>query len=143
MLGDLQIEALAHGCARCGKQFKTNHRILPAYHTAAVRDFSLQVELGLIGTGVRNFFVHLDCEDYELQKGGTVLPSIHNCIRCHATLARADIIIPVFSIDDPRAVNPNDATDVGVALRDRIYFVHADCKNPQLVRESSNILMVK
>jgi hypothetical protein len=93
-----------------------------------------------VGAGVRNFFIHLDCEDPELLKGWFVLPSIHHCIRCNGALKPADMVQPVFSVEDPKVRNPNDPTDLGVSLRERIFFVHCDCKNPGLNRASGNII---
>jgi hypothetical protein len=52
------------------------------------------------------------------------------------------VIQPVFQVINPREQNPLDPTDVGIALNERVYFLHADCSNPGLNRHSSNILLL-
>jgi hypothetical protein len=52
------------------------------------------------------------------------------------------MIQPVFQVVNPREVNPADPEDIGMALGDRIYFVHADCENVKLDRKSGNILLL-
>ena len=136
MLTDLRIEALSHGCAKCSKPLDHGHRVLTAYHVSELRSFSSQVELGLIGAGARNFWTHVECDNPTLEKGNWfhMHPDIHHCIRCGNSLAAKDVVNPVFRVEDPNMVNPTDPTDRGVALGDRIYFMHADCKSPGLTR---------
>jgi hypothetical protein len=141
MLSDLQIKALGNGCAACGRPFVLNTRVRTAYHQQDIKSFETQIELGIIGAGVRNIWLHVDCEDTQLLKGWNMAPDIHHCIRCHAKLRKEEIVSPVFSIDDADAVNPADPTDRGLALRERVYFVHADCRNTMLRNNSSNILI--
>lgn len=141
MLSDLQIDALSQGCARCSKVFADGHRLMASYFVKDVRSFERQVELGIIGARIRNLWVHVDCEDPSLQKGWIMTPDIHHCIRCKSFLKKEEVVVPVFGIDNPQAVNPNDPTDVGISLRERVYFVHVDCTNPTLTRGSSNILI--
>lgn len=142
MLSDLQIEALSQGCARCGKTFHDGHRLTAAYFTKDVRSFERQVELGIIGARIRNIWCHVSCEDPTLATNAwNMTPDIHHCIKCKSFLQKEDIVVPVFGIDNPRAVNPNDPTDIGISLRERIYFVHVDCKNKTLTGESSNIIL--
>jgi len=141
MLDDLRIEALAHGCATCSKPLNEGHRVLSAYHVSELRSFSRQAELGIIGAGARNFWTHVECANPALAKGSWAMhPDIHHCIRCGNKLSAKDIVNPVFRVDDPNMVNPSDPGDRGVALGDRIYFMHADCKNPAL--KSSSLLIV-
>jgi len=142
MFSDLQINALGNGCAACGKPFVLNSRVRTAYRVGDVRSFEMQVELGIIGSNARNIWMHADCNDPQLLgKGWNMAPDIHHCIRCRSKLSREEIVSPVFSIDDANAVNPSDPTDRGLVLRDRVYFIHADCKNPRLNSQASNILL--
>jgi len=141
MFSDLQIHALGGGCAACSKPFVLNHRVRTAYCAGDIRSFETQVELGIIGRGVRNIWVHVECSDPALLKDYNMTPDIHHCIKCHAFLKKEEIVSPVFSIDDANAMNPNDPTDRGLALRERVYFVHADCRNPLLRGQASNILI--
>ena len=131
MLGDLQIEALTHGCAKCGKPFADTHFVSAAYFQKTVRSFAKQIEIGIAGQGVRNVWVHLDCADPSV-KEWKVTPNIHKCIRCKKEFSREDLIQPAFQIVKPRAVNPHDPTDVGIELGDRVYFIHADCGDAKL-----------
>jgi hypothetical protein len=140
MLSDLQIEALAQGCGNCGGSLKAGNRVLAVYHASTVRSFAQQVELGVIGASARNFWVHLWCEDPKLEKGWHMHPDIHHCIRCSDPLHKQDVVVPVFQVVDPEAVNPADSTDKGIALGDRVYFVHVDCKNGRLDKKGTSIL---
>jgi len=142
MLNDLRIEALTHGCARCSKPLTLNHRVLAAYFVSELRGFSHQVELGIIGAGARNFWTHVECDNPKLDKGSWYMhPDIHHCIRCGKTLTTKDVVNPVFRVDDPNMVNPSDPGDRGVALGDRIFFMHADCKSPALVKGSGLLIV--
>lgn len=142
MLDDLRIEALAHGCVKCNKPLAHRQRVLTAYHVSELRSFSRQVELGLIGAGTRNFWTHVECDDPTLAKGTWfhMHPDIHHCIRCGKSLAAKDVVNPVFRVEDPNMVNPTDPADRGVALGDRIYFMHADCTSPALTKGSSVLI---
>lgn len=142
MLPGNLLEALAHGCANCGRRFDNRHRIKPAYRVNEITSFYNQVALGIIGAQARNFWVHLDCEDPTVKDTKWKMnPDINHCIACGEGLATKDIVTPVFQVIDPRAVNPNDLTDIGIALNDRIYFVHADCANRELNKRGSNLLV--
>lgn len=142
VFSDLQIEALGHGCAVCSKPFVLNHRIRTAYRTQDIRSFEFQAELGIIGAGVRNIWMHVDCSDPKLLRNTWgMAPDIHHCIKCKNGLKKDELISPVFSIDDANAINPSDPTDRGLALRERVYFIHADCRNPSLTGSQSNILI--
>jgi hypothetical protein len=141
MLGDLQIEALSQGCARCSKTFADGHRLIAGYFVKDVRSFEMQVELGIIGAQIRNLWIHVDCDDPFLQKGWNMTPDIHHCIKCKKFLQKEEVVAPVFGIDNPRAVNPSDPQDIGISLRERVYFVHVDCSNPTLTHNASNILI--
>ena len=144
MLPGLLVEALTHGCADCGKPFEDRHRVKAAYVTKSITSFYNQIELGIIGASVRNYWVHLDCEDPALWSNEwNMNPDIQHCVKCGEGLSSKDMVVPVFQIVDPRAVNPNDPTDVGVALGDRVYFVHADCRNRELNKRSTNLLLLK
>lgn len=140
MLGNLQIKALAHNCAACGKPFADTSLVLAAYLQRSVRSFEQQIEIGLIGADVRNMWVHFSC-DKPLFESWAMTPDLHSCIRCKRKLESNDMIQPVFQVVNPQAVNPLDPTDVGIALNERVYFVHCDCTNTALNRQSSNILV--
>jgi len=130
MFSDLQIEALAHGCAKCAKPFILNSRVRSAYLVRDIHSFEHQVELGIAGRGVRNLWLHVDCADPTLiTKQWNMKPTIQHCIRCSRELKRDELVVPVFSIDDANAVNPADPTDRGLALRERVFFMHADCSD--------------
>lgn len=141
MLSGLQIEALTHGCAACGASFNSGAFVHAVYFKSAIRNFEKQIEIGIIGATVRNFWVHASCTAPSIG-AWSVVPDIHTCVRCKQRLQDKHIIVPVFQIVKARAVNPNDPTDVGVELGDRVYFMHADCKNGTLDKQSSNILIV-
>jgi len=140
MLGNLQIEALTHRCAACSKGFAVQHLVVATYWVKHLRDFSRQIDIGIIGAGVRNMWVHFSC-DKPLITSWAMTPDMHSCIRCKKALGREDLVQPVFQIIDAKAVNPNDPTDVGIALNDRVYFVHCECANPALKHHGSNILV--
>jgi len=139
-MGDLQIEALAQQCVSCGKPFKDGHLVFAAYWCNALSSFEKQVDLGLIGSEVRNTWLHFNC-DKPLRTDWAMYPDLHSCIRCKKKLETADLVQPVFQVTNPRAVNPNDFTDVGIAFNERVYMVHCDCFNPQLTHRSTNILV--
>lgn len=141
MLGSLQIEALAHNCVACSKPFADRHLVLASYWQKDIRSFERQIELGLLGAAVRNTWLHFNCEK-PLITSWTMNPDMHSCIRCKKALGAQDMVQPVFQIINPRAVNPGDPTDVGIALNERVYFVHCDCANPALNNSRSNILLV-
>jgi hypothetical protein len=128
MFSGLQIEALAHGCAKCAKPFVLNSRIRSAYLVRDIHSFEQQIELGIAGRGVRNLWLHVECADPTLlAKQWDMKPTIHHCIRCSRDLKREDLVVPVFSVDDPCVINPSDPSDKGLTLRERVFFMHADC----------------
>ena len=138
MADSLKIEALTHRCASCGDKMRDSDLVTSAYFKSDIRHFGRQVELGIIGADVRALWVHLNCQKRDYASWN-MTPDIHNCIRCKKLLENKDIIQPVFQVVDNRAVNPQDPTDVGVALNERIYFVHCDCQNPSL---KSSVILV-
>jgi hypothetical protein len=140
VLDSLKIEALAHRCAACDKGFVDTHLVLTAYLRHDLRSFERQVELGIIGAQIRNVWVHFDCQKPSA-KEWKMTPDIQQCVRCKKHIAATDMVQPVFQVLDPRAVNPNDPSDVGISLNERVYFVHCDCANPGLNKHSSNILI--
>lgn len=141
MLPSIQLEALAHGCATCSTAFNNRHRIVAVYQSGQVTSFYAQVELGIIGSQVRNYWTHVDCSDPTLKDTRWHMhPDITHCIRCNQSLSKKDMVIPVFQVTDPHAINPADPTDVGISLAERVYFVHADCKNQGLNKKNTNIL---
>jgi hypothetical protein len=139
-MGDLKIEALANKCVSCSKLFKDGHLVFAAYWQRELTSFEKQVDLGLLGGNVRNTWLHFNC-DKPLRTDWAMYPDLHSCIRCKKKLGTSDMVQPVFQIVNPRAVNPNDFTDVGIALNERLYLVHCDCTNTQLDHRSTNILV--
>jgi hypothetical protein len=101
------------------------------YKHGELGTFAAQVELGIAGNNVRNYWAHLYCTNPTLT-GYNVQPSIHTCIECRTALTKNDLILPVFQVLNPKAINPRDVTDFGVELSDRIYFVHFNCRNKKL-----------
>lgn len=140
MLSDRQIEALAQGCAKCGKPFAEANFCLSAYLVDDLSGFEDQLELGITAVHTRTLWVHVDCQNVKLE-GWDMLPDIHICIRCKKPLDKKHLVQPVFQVTDGKAVNPNDPTDFGVAIGDRIYFMHGDCANPRLDGSQGNILL--
>ena len=141
MFSDRQIDALAQGCAKCSKRFQDRDLLHAAYWQKDVRSFETQIELGILGYGVRNLWLHVDCQKPSIGSWN-VTPDIHACVRCKRAFLATEVILPLFQIVNPKAVNPNDATDVGIELGDRVYFMHADCSNATLNRASSNIILM-
>jgi hypothetical protein len=141
MADNIKIEALTHRCAACGQRMGDTHLVTSAYFKSDIRHFNKQVELGIIGADIRALWVHFDCKKPKISDWN-MTPDIHVCIRCTKPLANKDIIQAVFQVIDNQAVNPSDPTDVGIALNERIYFIHCDCQNPTLNKQSSNILIM-
>lgn len=140
MLDNLRIEALTHNCAKCAKHLTVQHLVIASYWVKSVKDFSQQLDIGIIGANVRNVWVHLNCEK-PLLTSWDMTPDIHICVRCKKSLGKEEIVQPVFQVINPRAVNPNDPSDVGIALNDRVYFVHCDCTNTTLRNDGSNLIV--
>lgn len=141
MFSDRQIEALAQGCAKCAQPFKDTDLLHAAYWQKDVRSFENQIELGILGYGIRNLWFHVDCKAPSI-RSWNVTPDIHSCVRCKKGFSSSDVILPLFQIVNPKAVNPEDSSDVGIELGDRVYFMHADCRNVRLDSASSNIILV-
>jgi len=137
---DNKIIALTHRCAGCGKTLGDGHIITSAYFKSEISRFDCQVEFGIVGANVRALWLHLDCQKPS-RSDWRMHPDLQTCLRCHKSIEKRDLVQPVFQVTDPRAVNPGDTTDVGVALNERIYFVHADCTNPGLNKKSTHILL--
>jgi hypothetical protein len=138
-LDDNRIVAAAHRCLMCEKALKDRDKIRSAYYQKDLVSFEKQVELGIIGSNVRSFWIHVDCANPALE-GFNLNPDVHHCIKCSKSLAKEDVVTPVFQVIDPDAVNPEDPTDKGIALNERVYFIHADCVYPSLSGRS-NILV--
>ena len=141
MFSDRQIEALAQGCAKCGVGFCDTDLLHASYMQKDVRSFENQIELGILGYGIRNLWFHVDCRKPSI-RSWNVTPDIHTCVRCKKRFSSSDIILPLFQIVNPKAVNPEDASDVGIELGDRVYFMHADCSNAQLNKSTGNIVLM-
>lgn len=135
----LLIEALAHSCANCGQSLKPTERIHAAYFLNEVKSFATQVELGIIGGNVRNAWAHLTCKNPTL-RGYKVQPDLHSCIECKKRFGKNDLVVPIYQVLDPRAINPSDPMDVGITLGERVYLVHHNCRNIFLDGNSQNIL---
>ncbi len=116
------------------------HLVTSAYFQSEIKHFGKQVELGIIGADVRTLWVHLDCQKMS-RFHWNMTPDIHTCMRCSQPIAARDVVQPVFQVTDPQAQNPSDPTDKGIALNERVYFVHADCRNPGLNKKSHHILL--
>jgi hypothetical protein len=138
-MNSLLIEALAHSCANCSKPLRTTERIHAAYFLEDVQSFAKQVELGIIGGNIRNAWAHLFCNNRTL-KGFKLQPDLHCCVVCKKHFGKNDLVIPIYQVLDPRAINPNDPTDVGITLAERVYLLHHDCRNISLDQKSTNIL---
>ena len=141
---DRQIEALHHGCANCGASFKDRDRIITVYMVSSVLQcigaFNDPLEIGIAGGQARNHWTHYDCEDHPL-RSITLIPDIRTCLACRAKLNKQDMVIPVFQVIENDAVNPNDPTDLGIILADRVYFAHQNCRNKQLRSTQKNIIV--
>jgi hypothetical protein len=141
MQGNLLIEALTHSCAACSKAFESRHLVIATYLQKDLQSFEHQIDIGLIGAHIRNVWVHFSCEK-PLITSWTMTPDLHSCIRCKSKLGIKDMVQPVFQVVNDKAVNPLDPTDVGIALNERVYFVHCDCTNKSLDRQNTNILVL-
>jgi hypothetical protein len=142
VLSGIAIDALSEGCAKCGGKFANRHLCCASYTVNALKSFEFQIELGIIGAGVRNFWVHTDCDKKTMEEWNNMTPDIHICVKCKKQLQRQDVVQPVFQVTNPREQNPLDPEDVGIALNDRVYFLHSDCANPGLNRHAGNILLL-
>lgn len=139
-MDSVRIDALASRCLCCCTLLGDAHRVIPAYRAESLLYARQEHELGLFVGDVRPMWRHVDCADPKLLRYA-MRPDIQYCVRCRQALRAADAITPVMQVVDPKAVNPNDPTDTGLALGDRIHFVHVDCgdrtmmdKSPLLVR---------
>ena len=140
VLDSLRIEKLNAACLLCGNPLKDRHRVTSAYVVSDLRSFETQIELGIIGANVRNFWKHVDCFNHDLGKNYHMQPDINHCIKCNAKLDSKDIVIPVFQVVATGVCNPHDSTDIGISLGERVYLLHADCNNTACARDSRNIL---
>ena len=133
MLSDLQIEFLSHGCSLCKQKFQSGQFCSAVYLFGDLRYANLvNLEVGIAGQGIRNFWKHVDCSDPLLSKL-LMRPTIENCARCNKHFRTADLVQPVFRVVDACAQNPEDSEDRGILLGDRVYFVHADCSQSNLI----------
>lgn len=90
------------------------------------------LDLGVV-LDVRIHYRHVDCADPELRKGSYhVIPTIEQCIKCKQKLLPNHFVMPVHQITGVDVVNPNDPTDKGLELGERIHLVHVDCTAPSL-----------
>jgi len=140
MVDSLRIEALMHRCAACSRRLEDGDMIASAYIKEDVAHFDKQVELGIVGADVRVMWVHLDCQKPSRVEW-RMNPDLQTCIRCNMKIGMKDVVQPCFQVTDPDARSSTDPTDRGIALNERIYFVHADCKNPGLDKRSTHILL--
>lgn len=140
MIGDKQIEALTHGCAKCGSNFKPDEFCTSGYSMDSLASFEKQIELGIAGQEIRNIWLHVNCGEPKLDSWN-MQPDLHVCIKCKKGLESNDVVQPVFRIDNPSVTNPNDPEDVGLTIGDRVYFIHAECDNPGLNKSHGNILL--
>lgn len=81
---------------------------------------------------VRVLYKHVECSDPALMRSYHVIPTIEQCIRCKQKLLPAHVIQPVYQVTGVDVVNPQDPTDKGIELGERIHFVHVDCGSPDL-----------
>lgn len=139
-MDDRRIEALASRCLQCTGLLADRHRVIVTYFTKDILQGQQLHELGLFVGSLRPMWRHVDCADPMMEKYA-MRPDIHYCVRCRKALRELDAISPVMQVLDARAVNPSDPTDTGLALGDRIHFVHADCGNRDLLTD--NTLLVK
>ena len=102
-----------------------------------------QIHLGIITSNVRNIFVHYACEDPKFQKGTWYLnPDLDHCVRCGTAFGARDVVNPVFQIHEVNVPNPSDPTDIGISMSDRMYLAHVDCRNKNLEKNRSNLLII-
>lgn len=130
-MDSLRIDAVSERCLVCTAPLARRHFVVPTYLAHDLLYAKQHLEVGLLVNGVRPMWHHVDCADPSLKRYN-VLPDIHYCLRCRRQISNYEVIQPVFCVDNPRAVNPKDPTDVGMTFGDRIYFRHVDCTNRQL-----------
>jgi len=136
MLDTERIIALSHRCAACEHVLQDGDLIVSGYFQKDVRTTQTHAELGIIGANIRTLWFHLNCN----KKGRNqwhVYPELQTCFCCGKKFQANDIVQPAFQVTNPRAVNPSDPTDVGIALNERIYLIHYDCRQAQ----TNNILL--
>jgi hypothetical protein len=132
------IDASATRCMRCTAPLCDRQRVTLDYLAGDLFYAREQLDFGVI-LDVRIYYTHVDCADTELLRGKyRVIPTIEQCIKCKQKLRPVDFIQPVYQITGVDAVNPNDPTDKGIELGERLHFVHVDCTAPTL----SNSLLV-
>ena len=130
-MGSIRLDAVASRCVRCCQVFRDRHRLLGSYRADDLVYARDAHEVGLFGEKVRPYWIHVDCQDPTLYQWN-MRPDVTYCIRCRKAVQTHDYVQPVFGVLDGKAVNPADPTDVGVLLSDRIYFIHADCRDSGL-----------
>jgi len=137
----IRIEALADRCLRCTQLLADRQRVLPCYHTGPLLAGAQQLhEVGLfVGADTRPRWLHVRCDDPQLRTYA-MQPTLELCARCKGRLDTSHMIQPVYQVTG-RGVNPNDPTDTGLFIGDRIHFVHIDCGDPTL--KSSSLLVVQ
>lgn len=140
MLDTERIIALSHRCAACDHLLRDGDVVVSGYFQKDIRITHTHIELGIIGADVRTLWFHLDCHKKRKDEW-RMYPELQICIRCGKNLEAKDIVQPAFQVTNPRAINPSDPTDVGIALNERIYLVHYDCRNTSLDKNASNILL--
>lgn len=135
----LRIDAISSRCVVCCRELGVRHRVLGSYRGSDLVYTRHELEVGLFTGDVRPVWSHVDCADPTLLRWN-MRPDVTYCIRCREKLKTADIIQPVFGVEDGQAVNPADPTDRGLLLGERMYFIHVDCRNPSL-SQGSGILV--
>lgn len=142
MDNSILIEAVSCCCGKCSKPLRQLERIVGSYVCKHLTEMAVDpykgADVGII-PAVRPIWIHVDCSNTQLT-GWHLNPSIRHCIKCGLAVSKEDVLVPVFRVENERAVNPSDPTDVGIALGERLYFVHADCTNPRLSSINTNLL---
>jgi len=131
-MDSLRIEAIASRCIHCSTLLGDAHRVTAAYRVGDLLYARQELEVGFFVGDVRPFWQHVDCSDPKLLRYA-LRPALDYCIRCKQGFKPADVAVPVMQIVDPKGVNPNDPTDTGLYLGDRIYFAHLDCGDQTLM----------
>jgi hypothetical protein len=128
-----RLEAIATRCVTCRQVLDARHRVLGAYRVSDLVYARHEIEVGFFSHGARPLWRHVDCLDTTLARW-KMRPDIQYCIRCRKHLHTADIVQPVFGVENANAINPVDPTDRGLTLGERIYFVHVECANAKLTQ---------
>jgi hypothetical protein len=136
----VRLDAISSSCVVCKQRLCDRHRVVANYRLPGSSPWRAELtHVGLVSGEMRFYWTHVDCADPTLAKW-KMFPSVQHCMRCRQKLKPGDIFQAFFGVQGVDVPNPADPTDRGLVYADRAYFIHADCKNPQMT--SGDTLLV-